>query len=236
MPWMIFSTAWAASPLGASDCEAIFALLGNHGAGDFVAGPPCAMAAAICRVMSFTTCLKSSVATRGLFPAPTSTARPTFEPVLDVGGDHALPLTSIRAWRGIWDILANFGHHRDAVGLEIRGRVAASALGDIVRQMRANMSLRATKSVCELTSTRTPRRPPGAIYWAIGAFAGFAPLWWWRWRRPSSGECQRRRSRRHCFGKRLLQSIIPALVSSPVCQRRAAVISAILKEFRSLGV
>src|SRR5262249_36381787 len=76
----------------------------------------------------------------------------------------ALDLHARMAWDSIFPrILATAASRwtsRLAVGSRASFRATSSAKA-------RNMSLRATKSVSQFTSTKTPRRPPGTRYWVI---------------------------------------------------------------------
>ena len=140
-----------------------------------------------------------------------------------------LPDTSIRALRGI----LMFSRSLATAASRSASRFALGSVASFLTtssQKARKSSLRATKSVSQLISTRTPRCPPGAMYWAITPFARLAG----GLLGGSGGALLRRISTAASKSplvsvSAFLQSIMPALVISRSLATAAAVISAMFK-------
>ena len=83
-------------------------------------------------VMSFTSCLNSSLATVLSLPAPTSTQHAHFGAGVNVSGHHAVAGHFHPLIAGNLDVLANLRHHALAVGFEVGLGVGRETFGDVI--------------------------------------------------------------------------------------------------------
>src|SRR5712672_2201287 len=110
---------------------------------------------------------------RGLFPGADFDQHADFRAGVDVGGDHAVAVDFHPGLARDLDVLANFGHHRDAVGLEIRGRIGGESLGDVVGK-GAEHVVASNKVSLRVDLDEDAEASARGDILGNGAFAGFA--------------------------------------------------------------